>query len=68
MLLICSIIASIVHYITAIYLLNHIPNICTHKNLLWKCLRAEGSFTSSIIWGVVGKNKMILSFYIKLEL
>ncbi|CAF1499282.1 unnamed protein product, partial [Rotaria sordida] len=57
MLLICSIIASIVHYITAMYLLNNIPNICTHKNLLWKCLRVEASFTSSVIWGVVGFDK-----------
>ncbi|CAF5079358.1 unnamed protein product, partial [Rotaria sp. Silwood1] len=42
-----------VHYTTAIYLLNHIPNICTHKNLVWKCLKAEGSYTSSILWGAI---------------
>ncbi|CAF1486091.1 unnamed protein product [Rotaria sordida] len=58
MLLICSIIATIVNYITAMYLLNNIPNICTHKNLLWKCLQTESSFTSSVIWGVVGVRKI----------
>ncbi|CAF4895927.1 unnamed protein product [Rotaria sp. Silwood1] len=54
MLLICPIIATIVHYITAIYLLDHVPNICTHENPSWKCLYIESIYTSSIIWGVTG--------------
>ncbi|CAF3487323.1 unnamed protein product [Rotaria sp. Silwood1] len=57
-----------VHYTTAIYLLNHIPNICTHKNLVWKCLKAEGSYTSSILWGAIGFVKIfsISSIYFPL--
>ncbi|CAF4968169.1 unnamed protein product, partial [Rotaria sp. Silwood1] len=68
MLLICPILANIVHYTTAIYLLNHIPNICTHKNLVWKCLKAEGSYTSSILWGAIGFVKIfsISSIYFPL--
>ncbi|CAF3869146.1 unnamed protein product [Rotaria sp. Silwood1] len=41
MLLICPMVAGIVQYITAIYLLNHVPNICTHENPSWKCLYVE---------------------------
>ncbi|CAF3737980.1 unnamed protein product [Rotaria sp. Silwood1] len=54
MLLICPIVAGIVQYITAIYLLNHVPNICTHENPSWKCLYVETLYTSSIIWGAIG--------------
>jgi hypothetical protein len=59
MLILCPIIATIVHYITALYLLNHIPNICTSKNLSWRCLNAEGTYTVSVIWGVVGNEKKV---------
>ncbi|CAF3848822.1 unnamed protein product [Rotaria sp. Silwood1] len=47
-------VAGIVQYITAIYLLNHVPNICTHENPSWKCLYVETLYTSSIIWGAIG--------------
>jgi hypothetical protein len=64
MLLLCPIIASIVHYITALYLLNHVPNICTSRNLVWKCLNTESAYTGSIIWGIVGRENKV-SFFIK---
>ncbi|CAF4692914.1 unnamed protein product, partial [Rotaria sp. Silwood2] len=61
MLLTSVIIASIVHYITAIYLLDNVPNICTHENPSWKCLIVETLYTLSIIWGAVGKKTNSLS-------
>ncbi|CAF4491209.1 unnamed protein product, partial [Rotaria sp. Silwood2] len=57
MLLVCPLLAGIVHYITAIHLLTHISNICTQKNLIWKCLSVEILYTSSIMWGAVGGAK-----------
>ncbi|CAF0942347.1 unnamed protein product [Adineta steineri] len=36
------------------YLFNHIPNICTRLNPQWRCLATETSYSSSIIWAVVG--------------
>jgi H+/Cl- antiporter ClcA len=59
MMILSVIIASIVNYITALYLLNHVPNICTAKNPTWKCLNVESSYSASIIWGVVGKEKRL---------
>ncbi|CAF0967771.1 unnamed protein product [Adineta steineri] len=53
-LIICPIIASIVSYITAMYLFNHIPNICTRQNPQWRCLATETSYSLSIIWTLIG--------------
>lgn len=56
MLIICPIINSIISYITALFLMNNIPNICTGENLAWKCLNTEKSYMSSVTWGAIGKN------------
>ncbi|CAF0955902.1 unnamed protein product [Adineta steineri] len=53
-LILCPIIGSIVSYITMIYLLNNIPNICTRENSQWRCLATETSYSLTIIWAVVG--------------
>ncbi|CAF0942425.1 unnamed protein product [Adineta steineri] len=53
-LIICPIIASIVSYTTAIYLFNHIPNICTRQNPQWRCLATETSYSLSVIWTLIG--------------
>ncbi|CAF3574204.1 unnamed protein product [Rotaria sordida] len=52
--ILASIITSIIQYITAIYLLNHLPHICTSKNPVWRCLSLQSTHTSSIIFGVTG--------------
>ncbi len=63
MLIICPIITSIVSYMTALYLLDNVPNICTSQNLAWRCLNAENSYTLSVIWGTIGKqNKNLVLF------
>lgn len=53
--LIGTIVAGIVNYITAIYLMGHIPNICTSKNTRWQCRNANTFFSGSVIWGVIGE-------------
>jgi len=55
MLILCPIITSLVSYGTALYLLNYVPNICTSKNPVWKCLNIENTYTVSILWGAIGK-------------
>ncbi|CAF1279263.1 unnamed protein product [Adineta steineri] len=53
-LILSSVISCIIHYITAIYLLNHVPKICSKSNLAWKCLNVENTHTASVVFGVVG--------------
>ncbi|UJR25925.1 hypothetical protein I4U23_007273 [Adineta vaga] len=47
-----AIIASIVHYSTALYLLNNVANICTNDNPSWKCLNVENTYTASIVFSL----------------
>ncbi|CAF0916062.1 unnamed protein product [Adineta steineri] len=56
--LIGTMIAGIVNYTTAMYLMNNIPNICTTKNTKWTCPNANIFFSASIIWGAIGPVKM----------
>ena len=52
--LIGTILAGIINYVTAIYLLGSIPNICTPQNPSWTCPNANTFFSASIIWGAIG--------------
>ncbi|CAF0826649.1 unnamed protein product [Rotaria sordida] len=56
--LVGTIIAGIVNYLTATYLMNNIPNICTPQNTRWTCPNANIFFSASIIWGAIGPKKM----------
>lgn len=53
--LVGTIVAGIVNYLTGIYLMDNIPNICTPKNTRWTCPNANIFFSASIIWGAIGK-------------
>lgn len=53
--LVGTILAGIINYVTANYLLNNIPDICTPKNPRWTCPNANTFFSASIIWGAIGK-------------
>jgi hypothetical protein len=55
MLIIFPIISTIVHYTTALFLIDRVPNICTSQNPSWRCLYTENSYTASVVWGLVGK-------------
>jgi OPT family oligopeptide transporter len=55
---IATIISAIINYVTAVYLLNSIPNICASYNSEWKCPLATTFYSSSIIWGVIGPIRM----------
>ncbi|CAF3366692.1 unnamed protein product [Rotaria socialis] len=56
--LIGTIIAGIVNYLTAMYLMDNIKNICTPQNTRWTCPNANLFFSASIIWGAIGPIKM----------
>ena len=52
-----TIIAGVVNYLTAIYLMDNIPHICTPQNTRWRCPNANIFFSASIIWGAIGKER-----------
>ena len=56
-----TIIAGVVNYLTAIYLMDNIPHICTPKNARWKCPNANIFFSASIIWGAIGQKRLATS-------
>ncbi|CAF1332849.1 unnamed protein product [Didymodactylos carnosus] len=56
--LIGTIIAGVINYATANYLMSIIPDICTDKNVDWTCPNANTFFSASIIWGAIGPIKM----------
>ncbi|CAF3601271.1 unnamed protein product [Rotaria sordida] len=56
--LIGTIVAGIINYVTANYLMNTIPNICTQGNPRWTCPNANTFYSASIIWGAIGPIKM----------
>ncbi|CAF2776029.1 unnamed protein product [Rotaria sp. Silwood2] len=56
--LIGTIIAGIINFFTANYLMSTIPHICTQENPSWKCPNANTFFSASIIWGAIGPIKM----------
>ncbi len=53
--LIGTIIAGVINYLTANYLLTSIPHICTQENPRWTCPNANTFFSASIIWGAIGE-------------
>ena len=53
--LVGTIIAGVINFCTANYLMGSIPNICTESNPSWGCPNANTFFSASIIWGAVGK-------------
>ena len=50
-----TIIAGVINFITADYLLRSVPHICTPENPQWTCPGANTFFSASIIWGAIGK-------------
>ena len=54
--LVGTIIAGVINFCTANYLMSSIPNICTEANPSWGCPNANTFFSASIIWGAVGKS------------
>jgi hypothetical protein len=50
-----TIIAGIINYLTADYLLGSIKGICTSQNEQWTCPNANTFFSASIIWGAIGE-------------
>ncbi|UJR10190.1 hypothetical protein I4U23_014405 [Adineta vaga] len=56
--LIGTIIAGVINFVTADYLLKTVPNICTPENPRWTCPGANTFFSASIIWGAIGPVKM----------
>ncbi|UJR35833.1 hypothetical protein I4U23_028579 [Adineta vaga] len=53
-----TMVAGVVNYLAATYLMNTIPNICTLKNARWTCPNANVFYSASIIWGAIGPAKM----------
>jgi hypothetical protein len=53
--LIGTIIAGVINYLTANYLMGSIPNICTTDNPQWTCPYTNIFFSASIIWGAIGE-------------
>ncbi|CAF1254949.1 unnamed protein product [Adineta ricciae] len=53
-----TIIAGVVNFVTADYLLRSVPHICTPENPQWTCPGANTFFSASIIWGAIGPVKM----------
>jgi hypothetical protein len=59
-----TIIAGVINYLTANYLLGSIPDICTQNNIHWTCPNANTFFSASIIWGAIGKENLIFDIKI----
>ncbi|KAH9318569.1 hypothetical protein KI387_020338 [Taxus chinensis] len=51
-------IASTVYFGTAWWLLDTVPNICTHKNSEFTCPGDAVFYSASIIWGLVGPRRV----------
>uniref|UniRef100_A0A5K1FVM0 Uncharacterized protein n=1 Tax=Nymphaea colorata TaxID=210225 RepID=A0A5K1FVM0_9MAGN len=65
-----TVVACSVYFGTAWWLLLSVPNICdAAKNPLWRCPNDAVFFSASVIWGVVGPNRMFGSegLYVKLN-
>ncbi|KAF3796787.1 Oligopeptide transporter 5 [Nymphaea thermarum] len=68
--LVGTVVACSVYFGTAWWLLLTVPNICdAAKNPLWRCPNDAVFFSASVIWGVVGPNRMFGSegLYVKLN-
>jgi OPT family oligopeptide transporter len=51
-------IAGIVNLTTAYMMFNLIPNICHEEEPVWNCSNARVFYAASVIWGVIGPNRM----------
>ncbi|CAF1486230.1 unnamed protein product [Rotaria magnacalcarata] len=56
--IVATVVAGIVNFVTAIYLIETIPNICTEKNIEWRCPISTTFYSASIIWGAIGPLKI----------
>jgi hypothetical protein len=52
--IVATVIACVVNLMTASYLIDTIPNICTEKNIEWRCPISTTFYSASIIWGAIG--------------
>ncbi|RKP23547.1 OPT oligopeptide transporter protein-domain-containing protein [Syncephalis pseudoplumigaleata] len=51
-------IAGLVNLGTAYLMFNLIPNICHEDERVWNCSNARVFYAASVIWGVIGPNRM----------
>ena len=49
-----TVVTCIVNLLTAIYLMDTVPNICTSKNIEWRCPLSTTFYSASVIWGAIG--------------
>jgi hypothetical protein len=48
--IVATVVACVVNLMTAMYLIDTIPNICTEKNIEWRCPISTTFYSASIIW------------------
>jgi OPT family oligopeptide transporter len=62
-------IAGVVNLGTAYLMFNLVPNICSEDERVWSCDSARVFYAASVIWGVIGPNRMFGSegFYAALN-
>ncbi|CAF1664976.1 unnamed protein product, partial [Adineta ricciae] len=53
-----TVVAGVVNYVSAIYIMDTVPHICTLENPNWKCPKANVFYSASIIWGAIGPAKI----------
>ncbi|KAJ1659701.1 hypothetical protein IWQ61_001254 [Dispira simplex] len=53
-----TLLAGIIQLATAYYLMDNIPHMCERDNLPWTCRGAHTFYSASIIWGLIGPQKM----------
>ncbi|CAF1578461.1 unnamed protein product [Adineta ricciae] len=54
-----TVVAGVVNYVSAVYLMDTVPHICTLENPNWKCPKANVFYSASIIWGAIGPAKIL---------
>ncbi|KAI8051216.1 OPT oligopeptide transporter protein-domain-containing protein [Syncephalis plumigaleata] len=53
-----TIVAGLINLATAYLMFNLVPNICQESEKVWACSNANVFFSASVIWGVIGPNRM----------
>ncbi|KAI9296682.1 oligopeptide transporter 7-like protein [Neoconidiobolus thromboides FSU 785] len=53
-----TLLAIIINLVTAEWLMSSIPNICTKEGFPWTCPSSDVFYSASVIWGLIGPEKM----------
>ncbi|KAI9593424.1 OPT oligopeptide transporter protein-domain-containing protein [Syncephalis fuscata] len=53
-----TIVAGLINLATAYLMFDLMPNICQETEKVWTCSNANVFFSASVIWGVIGPNRM----------